>query len=191
MQMRYARARGPTRRTDGWTRRDQGSLPLYFNSLVAIFSLVPSLSVFLPRQPEATLRSFSTGKIRYVLPFSLSLSIISTPLRFLCQSFSSPPLPVVDNSTSHLVLLSRSSIPRLFSPLLFFSIFRISLFYFRLHFSTVPLFLPFLVLSLLSRSAHPARLAQYLSSSPPFFPLCRPIVCGALLPAYSYARFSL
>lgn len=106
----------------------------------------------------------------------------------LSVSFFSPPLPLVDNSTSHLVLLSRSSIPRLFSPLLFFSIFSFLL---STTFLDGPTVFAFLVLSLLSRSAHPARLAQYLSSSPPFFPLCRPIVCGALLPAYSYARFSL
>lgn len=145
MQMRYASVRGPTRRTDGWTRRYEVSLPLYFNSLVAVFSLVPSLSVFLPRQSRATLRSFFTGKIRYVLSFSLFLSIISAPLRFLGPPppFLSLFLPVVDNSASHLVSLSRIPVFRAYVLFFFFfSIFRISLFYFRLHFSTALLFLP-------------------------------------------------
>lgn len=107
------------------------------------YLLVSLISFRLPSSPAENhppLFFYGENSIR-PLSFSLSLSIISTPLRFLCRSFSSPPLPVVDNSTSHLVLLSRSNIPRLFSLLVFFSIFHISLFYFRLHFSVL-LFLP-------------------------------------------------
>lgn len=163
-------------RTDGRdeTRRDEVSLPLYFNSLVAIFSLVHSLFVFLSSR---TVLCFFHGKFdtSFLSP-SLCPSIISAPLRFLCRL----PL-VIDNSASHLVLLSHSSIPRPYF-LFFFYDFPYLSFLLSTAFLRGPTVFASLVLSLLSRSAHPARLAQYPFSSPFFF-LCRPIVCGALLPS--------
>lgn len=165
-----------------WTdvRMDRVPLSLCFNSLVTIFPLVPSLSVFSPRRPPHRL-FFSTEFD--TLPPSLS------PYCFCIFAFPLSVLFLLDNSALHLVFLSHSDIPRLpFFSLL--PIFPMSFFFgFRLHFSATQLSLP-LSSCRSFRSAHPARLPRYPFSSP-FFPLCQPIVYGALLPAYSYARSPL
>lgn len=184
MQMRYASGRGPTRRTDGRMDEtgDEVSLPLYFNSLCR-YLLVSPISFHLPSSP-VTILCFFHGEFDTSF---LSLSpFLSPPLLFLHLCVSTvgpPPPPVVDNSTSHLVLLSHSSIPRL--PLSSFFDFPYLSFLLLSTFLGGPTVFASLILSFLS--AHPAP-TQYLST---FSSLCRPIVCGALLPAYSYARSSL
>lgn len=95
---------------NGWTGRDEVSLfPLYFNSLVAIFSLVRSLFVFLPLQPNHPPRF--PRRIRYTLSLSFCPSLL---FLHLCVSSVGPLPPFIDNSASHLVLLSHSSIPRFY-----------------------------------------------------------------------------
>lgn len=106
-----------------WTdvRMDRVPLSLCFNSLVTIFPLVPSLSVFSPRRPPHRL-FFSTEFD--TLPPSLS------PYCFCIFAFPLSVLFLLDNSAFHLVFLSHSDIPRLpfFSflpifPMSFFSAF--------------------------------------------------------------------
>lgn len=119
---------------------DEVSLPLYFNSLVAIFSLVPSLPSS-PTEPSC----FFQRKIRYIPSPCPSLLFLHLCVSSVDPSSSPPPL-IVDSSASYLVLFSHSSIPRLYF-FLFFSRFSESLFSTFLGNPTVfaSLVLPFLL----------------------------------------------
>lgn len=101
-----------------WTdvRTDRVPLSLCFNSLITIFPLVPSLSVFSLHRPPH----------RLFFPRSLIRAPSLSPYCFCIFAFPLSVLFLLDNSASHLVFLS--SIPRLLFSSFFFSIFRISFF---------------------------------------------------------------
>lgn len=169
-------------------RTDRVSLPLCFNSLVAIFSLALSLFASSPQSSVGLEPSLSYPPSYDT--FSLSLSSVLPRLFLLLCVFSVGPLspiPSINLPSFSLSLALRYPTP---TPLSFFyfSIFRISLSVFvfvsrRCRYYFYP---PRPVASFVPRVSSTLS-AQTILLPPTFCFLYRMIVCGALLPAYSYA----